>query len=75
MPGDEEGANEGALGLDIATDHLFLSSKNENAEGRSTNSVLTTRADWIAQTIIHQTTSHASKPQWRIISRGRHTAI
>jgi PAS domain S-box-containing protein len=48
-----EGANEGHWDWDIATDRLFLSSKMKMLEGRSPNSVTTTRAEWMAQTVIH----------------------
>ena len=48
-----EGANEGHWDWDIATDRLFLSPKMKMLEGRSTHSVTTTRAEWIAQTVIH----------------------
>jgi len=41
-------------------------------EGRSTNSVLTTRADWIARPSFHPDDKPRSKPQWRIISRDAH---
>ena len=48
-----EGANEGHWDWDIATDRLFLSPKMKMLEGRSTQSMTTTRAEWIAQTVIH----------------------
>ena len=48
-----EGANEGHWDWDIATDRLFLSPKMKMLEGRSQHSVMTTRAEWKAQTIIH----------------------
>jgi PAS domain S-box-containing protein len=48
-----EGANEGHWDWDVATDRLFLSPKMKMLEGRSDVSVITTRAAWLAQTIIH----------------------
>ena len=48
-----EGANEGHWDWDMASDRLFLSSKMKLLEGRDTHSVITTRAEWMAQTVIH----------------------
>ncbi len=55
-----EGANEGHWDWDIATDRLFLSPKMKMLEGRSPHSVTTTRAEWIAETVIHP----SDVPRW-----------
>ena len=48
-----EAANEGHWDWDIATDRLFLSPKMKILEGRTSQSVITTRTAWLAQTVIH----------------------
>ena len=48
-----EGANEGHWDWDIATDRLFLSPKMKMLEGGSQHSVMTTRTEWRAQTVVH----------------------
>jgi PAS domain S-box-containing protein len=48
-----EGANEGHWDWDIASDRLFLSPKMKAWAGQSSDSVITTRTEWLARTVIH----------------------
>ena len=48
-----EGANEGHWDWDLATDRLFLSPKAKLWAGLSTDTAVTTRAAWLAQTVIY----------------------
>ena len=48
-----EAANEGHWDWDVATDHLFLSPKMKTLAGQSADSVITTRSEWRAKTVIH----------------------
>jgi PAS domain S-box-containing protein len=48
-----EGANEGHWDWDLATDRLFLSPKAKMWAGLSTDSAVTTRTAWLAQTVIY----------------------
>jgi PAS domain S-box-containing protein len=48
-----EGANEGHWDWDVATDRLFLSPKMIMWAGLTADSVITTRAAWRAQIVIH----------------------
>ena len=48
-----EGANEGHWDWDIASDRLFLSPKMTRWAGQSNDSLITTRAEWRAQVVIH----------------------
>jgi PAS domain S-box-containing protein len=48
-----EGANEGHWDWDVLTDHLFLSARMKTLVGRATDSAVTTRTAWEAQTVVH----------------------
>ena len=48
-----EGANEGHWDWDLASDRLFLSQQMKTWVGQSGDSVITTRAAWLAQIVIH----------------------
>src|SRR5208282_1991180 len=48
-----EGANEGHWDWDIASDRLFLSPKMTRWAGQGNDSLITTRAKWRAQVVIH----------------------
>jgi PAS domain S-box-containing protein len=48
-----EGANEGHWDWDMVSDRLFLSQQMKTWVGQSGDSVITTRAAWLAQIVIH----------------------
>jgi PAS domain S-box-containing protein len=48
-----EGANEGHWDWDVTTDHLFLSAKMKTWAVQSSDSVITTRTQWLAQLVVH----------------------
>jgi PAS domain S-box-containing protein len=48
-----EGANEGHWDWDLESGRLFLSPKMKELQGKSADSVITTRAAWVEQVVVH----------------------